>query len=140
RTKFSSKTIEPARAARFDSPDVQFAVACAWRALEFLRSRDPHLPWPAIPRTEFMECPAGVIPGSLRLDARELDYLGPLLGFVRKELAVVGGRARNRRAALFGKPRLDLRIGKARVDLTIQLIDDFGRRVLGGAKSQPSAC
>src|SRR5262245_52900836 len=75
--------------------------------------------------------------GSLRFDVRELDHLAPLLGFVGKELAVVGGRARNRSAALFGKPRLDLRIGKARVDLTIELVDDFGRRVLGGAKSQP---
>src|SRR5262245_33491605 len=78
--------------------------------------------------------------GSLRFDVRELDHLAPLLGFVGKELAVVGGRARNRSAALFGKPRLDLRIGEARVDLTIELVDDFGRRVLGGAKSQPSAC
>jgi S-(hydroxymethyl)glutathione dehydrogenase / alcohol dehydrogenase len=36
---------------------------------------------------------------SLRLDAGELDHLGPLLGFVGDELAEVGRRSRQRRAA-----------------------------------------
>jgi hypothetical protein len=43
--------------------------------------------------------------GSVRLDVRELDHLGPLLGFVGDELAEVAGRSRKRRAAQVGKPR-----------------------------------
>src|SRR5262245_1349136 len=39
------------------------------------------------------------IAGSLRLDAGRLDHLGPFLGFVGNELAKIGGRARERRAA-----------------------------------------
>jgi hypothetical protein len=37
---------------------------------------------------EIMEC--RVASGSFRLDARELDHLGPLLGFVCDELAKIG--------------------------------------------------
>ena len=38
-------------------------------------------------------------PASLRLEARELDHLAPLLGFVGDELAEVGGRAGKYRTA-----------------------------------------
>src|SRR5215831_8173197 len=55
----------------------------------------------------------GGIAGSLRLDAGEFDHLGPFLGFVGDELAEVGRRERNRRAAQVVKPRPDLGIGKA---------------------------
>jgi hypothetical protein len=49
--------------------------------------------------------------GSVRLDARELDHLAPLLGLLGDELPEVGGRARKDWAGQFGKPRLDLGIG-----------------------------
>ena len=45
----------------------------------------------AVRRTGVTECSSG---GSLRLDACELDHLGPLLGFVGDELAEVGRRER----------------------------------------------
>ena len=77
--------------------------------------------------------------GSIRLDAGELDHLGPLFGFFRDELAEVGGRAGKRRAAQVGKPRLDLRIGEARVDLPVELVDDLGWRVPGRADAVPGA-
>ena len=35
--------------------------------------------------------PQDTISGSVRFDARELDYLGPLLGFMGNELAELGG-------------------------------------------------
>jgi hypothetical protein len=42
----------------------------------------------------------------------------PALGFVRDELAEVGGRTR-KRWTHDGKPRLDLRVGKRGVDLSL---------------------
>src|ERR1700692_3877565 len=57
--------------------------------------------------------------GSFRLDTRELDHLGPLLGFVGDELCVVGGRTGEYRAAKVGNPRLHRRIGKASVDFPV---------------------
>src|SRR5215813_13251841 len=48
----------------------------------------------------------GPLAVSLRLDAGELDHLAPLLGFVRDQLAEVGGRARQRRTPHVGKARL----------------------------------
>jgi hypothetical protein len=67
---------------------------------------------------------------SVRLDAGELDHLRPFLGFVGDELAKVGGREREHVATQVGKPRLDLRIGEASVDLSVELVDDLGRRGL----------
>src|SRR5207237_64751 len=40
-----------------------------------------------------------LLPGSLRLGARELDHLGPLLGFLGDEFSEVGGRDGNQRGA-----------------------------------------
>jgi hypothetical protein len=54
----------------------------------------------------------GPLAVSLRLDAGELDHLAPLLGFLRDQLAEVGGRHRHRHAAQIGKPRFIL--GSAR--------------------------
>src|SRR5262245_35662280 len=59
------------------------------------------------------------IRGSVRLDARELDHLGPLLGFLGNEFPEIGGRERDHGAAALGKPRLDLGISKAGVDLLV---------------------
>src|SRR5262245_9992230 len=69
----------------------------------------------------------------LRLGARKLDHLGPLLGFFRDELAEVGCRAREHRGTHVGKPRVQLGIGESSVDFGIELLDDLGWRVLGCA-------
>ena len=73
----------------------------------------------------------------LRLDIGRPDHLGPFLGFVSDELAEVGGRAGKDRAAQIGKPRLDLGIGEGRIDLLVELVDDFGGRVLGRTDAIP---
>ena len=57
---------------------------------------------------------------SVRLDARELDYLGPFLGFVGDEVSEIGDRHRHWLGAEFAKPRLDLRFHEAGVDLFVQ--------------------
>src|SRR5262245_26807049 len=64
------------------------------------------------------------------LDVRELDHLGPLLGFCGDQPAKIRRRACERRAAQLGEPRLDLGIGEACVDLLVELLDDLGRRGL----------
>src|SRR5262249_52710060 len=69
--------------------------------------------------------------GSLRLDAGELDHLGPLLGIFGDQLTEVGGRAGKRRAAQVGKLRLDFRVGERGINLPVELVDDFGRRAFG---------
>src|SRR5262245_8767183 len=74
---------------------------------------------------------------SFRLDARELDNLPPLLAFVGDEPAEVGRRAGKRRCGQIGQSCLDLGIGEARIDLVVQLVDDLGGRVLGGAEAGP---
>ena len=53
-------------------------------------------------------------------------------------LPSAGGRAGKRRSGQIGKLRLDLGIGKARVDLQVKLGDDLSGCILGGAKEQPS--
>src|SRR5262245_36701623 len=68
---------------------------------------------------------------SLRLDASELDHLAPLLGFIGDELAELGRRSRQRRAAEVSETGAHLGIGERRVDLLVELIDDLGRRVSG---------
>jgi hypothetical protein len=66
-----------------------------------------------------MECPDGTIVGSLRLRARELHHLAPLLGFLGDELSEPGRRHRHRHTTQIGNPRLNLRIGQARINLLI---------------------
>src|SRR5262249_21701604 len=68
---------------------------------------------------------------SVRLDVGGSDHLGPLFGFLSDELAEVGGRARDDRAAQIGKPRFEFGIGKARIDLFVEPIDDLEWRILG---------
>src|SRR5262249_33116649 len=75
---------------------------------------------------------------SLGLDAREPHHLGPLLGFRGDEAAKVRGRARNHCTAQIGEPCLKLGIGEGGVDLVVELVDDFGRRVLGRADPEPA--
>src|SRR5215831_3021354 len=50
-----------------------------------------------------------------------------------------GGRQRECVAAQVGKPRLELGIGKASVDLLVELLDDLGRRGLRCADAGPGA-
>ena len=76
---------------------------------------------------------------SLRLDVECPDDVAPFLRFVGDELAKVGGRQRECVAAQVGKPRLELGIGKASVDLLVELLDDLGRRGLRCADAVPGA-
>ena len=77
--------------------------------------------------------------GSFRLDARELDHLGPLLGFVDDELVEVAGRAWKHSAAKVGKARVQLGVGKPYIDLAVKLLDNFDGRVLRRADPNPAA-
>src|SRR5258707_4776113 len=77
--------------------------------------------------------------GSIRLDAYELHHLAPFLGFVGDQLFKVGGREREHGATEVGKPRLDLGIGEASVDLLVELRNDLGRRGLRCADAVPEA-
>src|SRR5262249_58720171 len=58
---------------------------------------------------------------SVQLDVRGPDHLAPFLGFVGDQLAKIGRREREHVAAQVGKPRLELGIGKASVDLLVEL-------------------
>jgi hypothetical protein len=80
-------------------------------------------------------------PGQLlrRLDVEGPDDVAPLLGFVGDELAKVGGREREHVATQISKPRLDLGISKASVDLLVELVDDLGRRGPRCADAEPTA-
>src|SRR5262249_1759468 len=77
--------------------------------------------------------------GSIPFDAHKLHHVAPFLGFVGNELAKIGGRARKHRAAQVGKPRPELGIGKASIDLLVELRDDLCRRILGCAEAIPIA-
>src|SRR5215468_11576057 len=70
-----------------------------------------------------------------RLYVGRPDHLRPLLGFVSDEFAEVGGRHRHWHAAQLGEPRLEFGICKARVDLSVEPIDDVNRRALGHANA-----
>src|SRR6266481_3142413 len=75
----------------------------------------------------------------LRLDVGCLDYLAPLLGFIGNELAEIGRRARNGRAAKIGQSCLQFGVGDAGVDLPVELVDDIDRCVPGRADALPAA-
>src|SRR5262249_45760525 len=79
----------------------------------------------------------GMPAGSLWLDARELDHLGPLLGFVSDELSEFGRRHRHRHAPKVGKPRLKLGVAEDGIDLSVELLDDLSGRVFRHANSVP---
>src|SRR4029077_12053118 len=61
---------------------------------------------------------------SVRLDARELDNLAPLLGLGGEEFAELGGRHRHRVAAQILELALERGIGEARGDGGVELVDD----------------
>src|SRR5262245_66565559 len=67
-------------------------------------------------------------------------HFAPLLSIARDKLTEVARRARKDAAAEVGKPRLDLGIGKASVDLRVKLVDDFLWCVVRRAETPPCAC
>src|SRR6516165_3199779 len=75
----------------------------------------------------------------LRLGARELDDLGPFLGFVGHKPPELGGRHRHWIGAETFDPSLELRIGKARTNIAVELVDDSGRGAPGRADANPTA-
>src|SRR5262245_20803639 len=79
--------------------------------------------------------PGVMLRRSLGLDVGGPDHLGPFLGFLSEELAVFGRRERKRRVAEVGNPRPNPGIGQAGVDLSIEPVDDFDRRVAGRAEA-----
>ena|SRR6266566_2617928 len=62
-----------------------------------------------------------------RLDAGELDHLGPRLDFVGDDLTEIGRRADKHRSSEFSELRLYLGIGQASIDFLVQRGDDFVR-------------
>src|SRR5882672_10644382 len=79
------------------------------------------------------------IAGSLWLDAREFDHLGPFLGFFGHECTELGRRHGCRHAAYIGKPSLHLGIGESIVDLLIEPINDLPWRASGCTQAIPRA-
>jgi len=82
----------------------------------------------AVRLTGFMEYVA--VPSSFRLRARELDHLGPLLGFFDDEYSELARRAAEHRRAQIGKPRLYLGVRKNGVHLLVEAADDLRGRIL----------
>src|SRR5215211_2660390 len=79
------------------------------------------------------------IPSLVRLDPCELHHLAPFLGFVGNKLSELGRRARKHRSAQLGKPRPHIRIGEARIDFLVELVDDISRRTPWRAHAVPGA-
>src|ERR1700704_4225274 len=76
-----------------------------------------------------------VTSGLFRPRAGELDDLAPFFRFFGHEFTELRRRNGKDRRAKVGKPRLQLGIGKARVDLLVELVDDVSRRVPGRANA-----
>src|SRR5262245_23162122 len=70
-------------------------------------------------------------------EAGKLDDLGPLIGVVRNEVTELGRRARKRGATQVCQPRLELGIGKHRVDLRVELLDDSAGGALRHSSRSP---
>src|SRR5262249_37150616 len=78
-------------------------------------------------------------PGSLRLDARELDHLGPFVDVFGDELGELVGRVRrHRHGAEIGEPLLDVRVEHRRVGLLVERRDDLARRAPWNAETDPA--
>jgi len=84
-----------------------------------------------------MECATGE--RLLGFDIRKLDHPAPLLGFVKDELTEFSRRTWKSRAAEFIKSPFQCRIGKARIDHGVELIDDLGRSALRSPYAIPTA-
>ena len=69
---------------------------------------------------------------SLHLDIGRPDHLAPLLGLIGDELSELDSAHRHRHMAYLSHPRLDLGFDETGVDLTIERLDDLGRRSTRG--------
>ena len=78
-------------------------------------------------------------PGSVRLDACELDHLGPFLDFVGDELFKVGGGTREHRGSQVGEAFLHVGIGKSGIDLLVELLDNLRGRGFGHDDPVPAS-
>src|SRR5262249_17276828 len=76
---------------------------------------------------------------SVGLDVGGPDHLAAFVGFFGDQLAELGRRSRQRRAAEVSETGLHLRIGESRVDLFVELVDDLGRRGPRCAEAGPTA-
>src|SRR5215471_4371842 len=77
---------------------------------------------------------------SVRFRARELDHLGPFLGFIGNELCEIGGRASKCRTAQIAKPRLRFGVSENGIDLLVELVDNIGGRGPRGADAINRTC
>src|SRR5215470_8856483 len=75
----------------------------------------------------------------IRPDVRRPDHLAPFLGFVCDQFSEIGRRAPENDAAQIGQLGLQLRIGEARIDLRVELVDDRGGRIPGCAETEKPA-
>ena len=82
----------------------------------------------------------GTCPGSLRLDARELDHPGPFVDVFGDELGELVRRVRRHRdCAEISEPLLDVRVEHRRVGLSVERRDDLRRCALGDAETDPAS-
>jgi hypothetical protein len=79
------------------------------------------------------------VSASVRLDVGGPDHLAPLLCFGGNMLSELGWRTGKHDGAQVGKLLLDFWVGERGIDLSVELVDDLGRRVLGRADSLPAA-
>src|SRR5262249_57324197 len=79
------------------------------------------------------------VPELFYLDAGKLDHLRPFGGFVCDVLAEIVRRHGHRFATELGDPCLQLRVGKSRVNLFVELHDNIGGRAAGRADTIPLA-
>src|SRR5215470_5703921 len=76
--------------------------------------------------------------GLVWLDIGDRNQFAPLLGFVGDVLRELRRRTREHDDTQVGKPRLNLGIGEARVDLRVDLVDDPDWRVPGSSDAAPA--
>jgi hypothetical protein len=72
-------------------------------------------------------------------DVGRSDHLTPFLCLLDDNLVEFGRRARKRRGAKITEPRRNLWIGQPRIDLLVELIDDFDRSVPRSSDPDPRA-
>jgi hypothetical protein len=73
------------------------------------------------------------------LDVGSPDYLAPFLSLVSDVSSKLHRRPRHHRAAQISEPLLQFRVGESRIDFPVELVDDFGGRVLGNTSAIPGA-
>src|SRR5262245_4323449 len=90
------------------------------------RGRNRYAIWPRVPE-------------SVRLEACDLDDFGPFFSVFGDESPELSGRTRKCPTTQFSKPRLDLGIGEACIDLLVELLNDLGRCAHRCTKAEPRA-